>query len=140
MSPINSADACGHRAVKTSIAVLCARLVSATPTVLTCFFAALKSAVVIFICHLSPFAFRCSLRRASDVERLSEPKIILKRISGKDQENFSETSVSPTKTQGKIIERIFSRLPFFRRFDSNRRRQRRILARDPRCFPIQDRR
>jgi hypothetical protein len=43
-----------------------------------------------------------------DVCILSPRQIILKRISEKDQENFSERCVLPTKTQGKIIERIFS--------------------------------
>jgi hypothetical protein len=85
----------------------------------------------------SPFGLRCSLRRASDVVRLSPRQIILKRFSEKDQENFPETCVSPTKTQGKKIERIFIRSRFFRRSGSNPGGLEPIEARVGRFLPTQ---
>ena len=41
--------------------------------------------------------------RLPDVCILSPRQINLKRISEKDQENFSERCVLPTKTQGKLL-------------------------------------
>jgi hypothetical protein len=63
------------------------------------------------LCCRHRLNLRLGFRRRSqlpDVCILSPRQIILKRISEKDQENFSERCVLPTKTQGKIIERIFS--------------------------------